>query len=452
VIDMDDRLHEVPLGRGRDVLSIALDAFDAVYGGDIVLEEVEYLGPVRDVAAVAEDMTTNFAVVDVDGPGGQATLGDADDVRAVVPDDDERWEVFRRSLRANLAREDHLLLLHLRDLTAGRGVVSLESVRPDGTAFSGGLFLTSALPGGPTLAVSRPNPGVCKTFVLATYIFTDIPKIAIEVCVQAVCEGATVVDCLLLSARATKLGPAAEVELHPQPQTGVPPKGLISGKCCFGTVAYGWATGFKNVKVSADGKSFEIEGRWGRGDTGFVTVSDCCGEAAPAPPPPVGALPRPVKPTVAPSGVAPVTTGTTTTAAGGKKGGITIITADGTAVTVGPPPAELGEEPPAARPTCESVFPRVSRCSELGPAYKFDSEAAVLSDLAAKLRVDAADLEARNERPASAGPCAGEPGAHHYSVWNTRTKRYTGESIAVCRCCKDTPDGPKLVLRWRHFR
>jgi hypothetical protein len=48
------------------------------------------------------------------------------------------------------------------------------------------------------------------------------------------------------------------------------------GNCCKMDWSYGWACGFKTVKLKADKFSFEIEGIIGSGGTGSESCLDCC--------------------------------------------------------------------------------------------------------------------------------------------------------------------------------
>ena len=264
-----------PPGPAEDALNAAVSNLDGFYGSQIGIVSASFHGIVTDIAHAVSEMMSHLAIIDEASPGAPFTIAATTDIMgAIAP---SRLDELRQTIEFNVAAGDYLVAIRLREVAGGKEVLTVNSIRPDAKTFSGLFFLTTVLPGGFSLGVHRPNTN-CQKFVLVNYALTNIPKISLEVCARAVCEGGKCVGCLLTSATGD-VGVFADLKVSPEPKDGKPVDGTIAGNCCVVTVSYVWVTGFKSIKVVevAGKQTFEIEGHFGRSDSGFRSVEECCG-------------------------------------------------------------------------------------------------------------------------------------------------------------------------------
>ena len=268
-----------PDGTVESLLESAVATWNRLYGATVTLESVQYVDRVRDVAG-ATDLLLDPAVFPQWDEKRQVmrvvALG-PQDLAALPP---ERVDLLRENIRLNLAVGDFLFKVRLRDLASGATFESLNTMRPSGRGFSGTFLGAARGEPGPFLRSRVPNTQ-CDRRVLTTYLWGSDAEF-IEVCVKAFCEGPVCVDCLI-----TEITPMAGffAELKTRPETTQPPvRGQIVQNCCFGGVAWAWATGFKKVKVAADKVSLEVEGTIGQGTNGFFSVEECCTGGSERPP------------------------------------------------------------------------------------------------------------------------------------------------------------------------
>ncbi len=405
-----------PAGIAQKSLTAAVENFERAYGTHIKIISATYQGYVTTIDRSVDAMMRQMAVIDEATPGVMRIAETAEIAGRLSP---ATLDTLRQNLDLNLSVGDYLVAITLKELATKKEVTTLNSIDPDGKAFSGVFFLTTATPGGGAIGVHRPNTN-CKTFVLANYIFTNTPKVSLDVCVRAVCEGGRCTGCLITQAKGN-LGPCAELECFPQPTGGQPAVGTIAGNCCIGTVGYAWATGFKSVKVSVDAGrvKFEIEGFFGRGDTGFVSVEECCSGPTRPPPEtpsaPTGAKPKPATGTT-PSGAAPSTNGI----------------------------APVTSETAPRRRTCANAFPGAIDCINEGFVYETLKQMTKVVERIAGERIVHVDEKLQDDR----GPCPKL--GYHYDFYG-KSGDHHGSGFG-CPCCDDLPDpeGPTMKHKYKY--
>ena len=132
------------------------------------LEQIAFDGTVRDVGDAAKEMLNSTVVLGSNETGGKFQVFEFQQIAKEVPGPviDRLFE----SLQLNMAKGDLRIWIVLRDSQSNKVFKSLNSMRPDGSMFSGGLFSTARLPGNFTAQVSRENT-VCSRLVLTTYLW-----------------------------------------------------------------------------------------------------------------------------------------------------------------------------------------------------------------------------------------------------------------------------------------
>lgn len=238
---------------------------------NIRLEAIGFGGAVGDVSDTAKEMLNTTVVLGGEGSGGKLQLFDFGQIGKEVPG--TVIDRFLESLQLNMARGDFRIWIVLRDLQSNREVKSLNSMRPDGSMFSGGLFATARLRADFRTQVSRENT-VCSRQVLTTYLW-GAPAESVEGCVRATCQGAACTDCRVVSSEAFA-GFFSKAEIAPGAGTTGHVIAHGNAKCCDGYFNWAWATGFKSLKIGADKVSIEIEGNIGQSGNGSFTVTECC--------------------------------------------------------------------------------------------------------------------------------------------------------------------------------
>jgi hypothetical protein len=260
---------DFPAGPARDRM-VQL-ATDFPKDTNIKLEGIAFDGSVRDIADTAKEMLNTTVILGNDESTSKFALFDFDQIAKQVPG--QMIDRFLESLQLNLSRGDFRIWILLRDSQNNKQVKSLNSMKPDGSMFSGGFFATARLPGRFRTQVSLENT-VCYREVLTTYLW-GAPAETVEGCVRASCQGAACTDCVVTSSHAFG-GFFAKAEIVPNSGARGRVVAHESKKCCDGYFNWAWATGFKSIKVSAEKLSVEIEGHIGQSGNGSFTVTECC--------------------------------------------------------------------------------------------------------------------------------------------------------------------------------
>src|SRR6478736_9935259 len=255
---------DFPASPARDRMAKLVASFPK--DSNVKIEAIAFDGTVRDAMDTAKEMLNTTVVLGSGEAGSKFQLFEFNEVAKQVPG--QVIDRYFESLQLNLARGDFRIWIVLRDLQSNRQVKSLNSMRPDGSMFSGGLFATARLPGGLTTQVSRENT-VCSRQVLTTYLW-GAPAETVEGCVRAMCQGAACADCAVVSSEAFG-GCFSKAEILPN--SGTPGRVVAHGnsKCCDGYFKWAWATGFKSLKVSADKLSIDVQGNIGQSSNGSFT-------------------------------------------------------------------------------------------------------------------------------------------------------------------------------------
>ena len=266
-----ERVRGVPAGPAEQKAIQAVETFNRLYGRDFEILLIEGRGTVTDVSATVEEMIRTMAISAVGGPSEPRIFTFADVSAAVPPSELTR---LRTSLAANLSVGDTLVNVRIQRKATGTTIESLNSIRADGSFLSGTFFGTARGEQGGTNSVQLSNT-VCTTRVLSTYLWGS-PAETARGCVRVRCEGNQPFDCKVTDTDCFG-GFFGECKIVPLVGTN----GSISGSCCDGFFNYAWATGFKKVKVAADGVSLEIEGNIGQMGNGGFTATECCPNATP---------------------------------------------------------------------------------------------------------------------------------------------------------------------------
>ncbi len=134
------------------------------------------------------------------------------------------------------------------------------------------MHLTLA-PWPPDTTVAAPGtiPGVsCWPAVGFVHVYKNgwgVQCLQFQCCAHAICEGPYVIDCDCTHiAMGTAFGWAAKGTCQSE----------IVGNCCKAKCNFGYASGFKSVKVAADGVSIEIAGHLGCSGTFSKITYACC--------------------------------------------------------------------------------------------------------------------------------------------------------------------------------
>lgn len=262
-----ERVRGVPRGAAERQATLAVDTFNRLYGRDVEIVAVDYRGAVTDVAATVDEMMRTLAIPASDGPAAATRIVTASEAGATVPP--AELARLRTSLAANLAPGDYLLLVRLEVRATGVAIETLNSMRPDGSGFSGTFFGTARGEPAGGSSVQLPNT-VCETRVISTYLWGS-PAETARGCARVTCDGPRPIDCKVTEANCFG-GFFAECKIVPPVGTA----GAIVGPCCDCAFNYAWATGFKKVKVAGGGTSLEIEGRIGQSGNGGFTATECC--------------------------------------------------------------------------------------------------------------------------------------------------------------------------------
>jgi len=248
-----------PSSPAVDVLSDAAETFERIFQADLELLSIEFTGSVTDVDATAAEVVRTAVVVST-APTGEASLVQVSDISPPP----SSLRAFNTSLRANIAIGDLILEVRVRQNASGAESSSVNTFRPDGTAFSGGFFATARGPEGMQTTMQLPNT-VCVDKVLSTYLWGS-PAETARGCVRF--DRTT--DCVLTENNCFG-GFFGSCTI--KPDVGTP--GSETGSCCNGFFNYAWTTGFKSVSVAADGVTLSIEGNIGQSGNGGFTATEC---------------------------------------------------------------------------------------------------------------------------------------------------------------------------------
>jgi len=260
-----ETVQRFPNGIVRENMIKAQNNFNREFGDYARIVKIAYAGTVGDPARTVDAMLKTGLVVETGSGEGRPSIVQLD------PGKLSRDEQFylRDSLLRNVAPEDTVIEITVKDQKSGATFASVNSMAMDGNRLSGVFLGTTRARGGFTTSMRRPNT-VCKEIVISTYLWGS-PAETVEGCVRARCEGERCVDCVVMKSDGF---PGFFGDVKIVPNAGTP--GRINSKCCEAFFNYTWVTGFKSVKIGVDKVSLQVEGRLGQSGNGSFTATECC--------------------------------------------------------------------------------------------------------------------------------------------------------------------------------
>lgn len=251
----------------KAMVEAAIAGWNAHFGLDVLVESCTFTGTVTDVNATVDAMLDTAAFpTDSSTPGRVVEIATAADVQAQVPAGE--IAAFESALSSLVQLGDSLVLIGLADQDSSETFETVASVGPDGQRLAG-TFPTTGRFG--TFEAVDQFGSVCKRVVATRHLWGGEAEV-FRGCVRVTCDAnAKVIDCKITENEAFASF-FAEAKILPPVGTN----GSVVGQCCDGFFNYAWATGFKKVKVAANGVTLEIEGSIGQSGNGGFTVTECC--------------------------------------------------------------------------------------------------------------------------------------------------------------------------------
>lgn len=251
----------------KAIVEAAIAGWNTHFGSDVLVGSCTFTGVVTDVNAAVDAMLDTAAFpTDSSTPGRVVEIATAADVQAQVPASE--IAAFESALSSLVQLGDSLVLIGLADQVSSETFETVASIGPDGQRLTGTFPTTGRFE---TFEAVDQFGSVCKRVVATQHLWGSEAEF-FRGCVRVTCDSeAKVIDCKITENEAFASF-FAEARILPPVGTN----GSVVGECCDGFFNYVWATGFKKVKVAANGVTLEIEGNIGQSGNGGFTVTECC--------------------------------------------------------------------------------------------------------------------------------------------------------------------------------